>query len=96
MAALHGHAAIARMLLEAGEDPNRYNPVGAHSHSTPLHQAALAGHMDVVKVLVERGAELDARDILWHGTPADWAAHAKQTEIEQYLRKRMAERETSR
>ena len=35
---------IVRMLLDAGEDPNRYNPVGAHSHSTPLHQAAVGGH----------------------------------------------------
>ena len=48
-----GHAAIVRLLLDAGEDPDRYNPVGAHSHSTPLHQAAYYGHEDVVHLLVE-------------------------------------------
>ena len=56
-----GHAEIVQMLLDAGEDPSRYNPVGCHSHSTPLHQAALAGHIDVVRLLVERGARLDFR-----------------------------------
>jgi hypothetical protein len=35
---------IVRLLLDAGEDPNRYNPVGGHSHTTPLHQAAGGGH----------------------------------------------------
>jgi hypothetical protein len=35
-----GHAAIVRLLPDAGEDPSRYNPVACHSHSTPLHQAA--------------------------------------------------------
>ena len=74
------------MLLDAGEDPNRYNPVGGHSHSTPLHQAAAAGNKEMVRLLVERGVRLDMKDILWHGTPAGWAAHEGKSEIEQYLR----------
>ncbi|PYV14272.1 MAG: hypothetical protein DMG21_18735 [Acidobacteria bacterium] len=77
-----------RLLLDAGEDPNRYNPVGAHSHTTPLHQAAGAGHYAVVRLLVERGARLDLKDILWQATPADWARHAGRTAIEAYLRAR--------
>jgi hypothetical protein len=91
-----GHAEIVRLLLDAGEDPNRYNPVGGHSHTTPLHQAAGAGHDEVVRLLVERGARLDRKDILWQGTAADWARHAGQTEIEAYLRaqeKRSTEKE---
>lgn len=81
-----GHVEIVRQLLHAGEDPSRYNAVGAHSHSTPLHQAAVAGHFDVVRLLVERGARLEVKDLLWHSTPADWATHAGKTEIETYLR----------
>ena len=81
---------VVRLLLDAGEDPNRYNPVGFHSHSTPLHQAALAGHEEVVRLLVERGgADLDAKDTLWQGTPAGWARHAGRTQIEEYLLARL-------
>ena len=86
LGAQHGRTDIVRLLLDAGEDPNRFNPVGVHAHSTPLHQAALAGHEDVVRLLVEHGARLDIKDILFHGTPADWAAHANQTQVETYLR----------
>ena len=84
--AMFGHVEIVRMLLDAGEDLDRYNSIGAHSHSTPLHQAALAGHENVVRLLVERGARLDIKDILWQGTPADWARHGGKTDVERYLR----------
>ena len=93
LAADFGHVEIARLLLDAGEDPNRYNPVGGHSHTTPLHQAAGAGHYAVVRLLVERGARLDLKDILWRATPADWARHAGRTEIEAYLSGQDGERE---
>jgi len=89
LAADFGHIEIVRLLLDAGEDPNRYNPVGSHSHATPLHQAAGRGHDEVVRLLVERGARLDLQDILWRATPADWAKHAGKTEIEAYLRGKM-------
>ena len=86
LASQFGHLEIVRMLLDRGEDPNRYNPVGAHSHSTPLHQAALGGHIEVVQLLLEHGARVNMRDVLWQGTPADWARHAGKTELEAYLR----------
>jgi hypothetical protein len=85
-AAQLGHAEIVRLLLEAGEDPNRFNPPASHTHSTPLHQAALAGHLSVVRTLVEHGARLDIRDTLWHGTPLGWAEHGGRTEVAAYLR----------
>jgi ankyrin repeat protein len=85
LAAQHGHVEIVRLLLDAGEDPSRYNPDGNHAHSTPLHQAVIAGHDAVVQLLVERGAKLDIQDTIFHGTPLGWARHAGQTGIEKYL-----------
>jgi hypothetical protein len=85
LAAQHGHGDVARLLLDAGEDPNRYNPAGNHAHSTPLHQAALAGHDAVVRLLVERGARLDIKDTIYQSDPAGWAAHAGNNDIADYL-----------
>ncbi len=93
LASQHGHSEIVRLLLDAGEDPSRYNPDGNHSHSTPLHQAVLAGHDAVVRLLVERGARLDIKDTVYQGTPLGWAMYAEQAEIETYLRARGAKAE---
>jgi ankyrin repeat protein len=87
LAAQFGRIAVFRMLLDAGEDPNRYNPIGGHSHTTPLHQAAGSGYTEIVRLLVERGARLDIKDILWQATPADWAQYGGLKEIESYLRR---------
>ncbi|MFN0100965.1 MAG: ankyrin repeat domain-containing protein [Bryobacteraceae bacterium] len=88
LAAQQGHSEIVALLLDSGEDPNRYNPKGNHGHSTPLHQAALAGHDAVVRLLVERGARLDIEDTIYHGTPLGWAMHSGQTGVAAYLRAR--------
>ena len=86
LASQFSHVEVVRTLLDAGEDPNRYNPVGGHSHSTPLHQAAANGNADLVRLLVDRGANLDWKDTMWQATPAEWAKHEGKTEIEAYLR----------
>ena len=85
LAAQYGRTAILQTLLDAGEDPDRFNPAGAHSHATPLHQAALAGHTAVVRLLVGRGARLDQKDLRWRGTPLDWALHAGRSEVAAFL-----------
>jgi len=92
LAAQFGHVEIVRLLLDAGEDPNRYNPVGGHSHSTPLHQAAGAGNEEMIRLLVERGARLNMKDVLWHATPAGWAEHAGFTKVQAYIRSKEAAR----
>ena len=75
LASQQGHAEAVRLLLDAGERPDRYNPESNHPHCTPLHQAVLGGHERVVRLLVERGARLDVRDTIWDGTPLGWALH---------------------
>jgi hypothetical protein len=90
LSALFGYVKIVRLLLDAGEDPNRYN--AGHSHSTPLHEASGAGHEAVVRLLIERGACLDLKDVLWHGTPAGWARHAGRSELAAYLERQHEER----
>lgn len=87
LAAQHGHAGAVALLLESGESPNRYNPPGAHAHATPLHQAAYAGHLEVVRLLVERGARLDMRDLHYDGTALDWAEHGGREDVVAYLRR---------
>ncbi len=90
LAALHGHASVVSSLLGAGADPNRYNPPGAHSHCTPLHSAALEGHLETVKALVEGGAHLGIADV-HHGADAlGWAAHAGHSKICAFLRDSIA------
>ena len=90
LAAQLGHAHVVRLLLDAGEDPDRYNSDEVHPHSTPLHQAVCSGHENVVRLLVERGARLDMRDTIYGSTPLGWAIHCEKLAIADYLRERGA------
>ena len=47
----------------------RYDEIGA----TALHYAAFGGHRDVVRVLVEAGADVNAADAQFNATPTGWA-----------------------
>ena len=90
LAAQHGHTEVVRLLLDAGEDPNRYNPDGYHAHATPLHHAVGFDHIETVQLLVERGARLDIRDKVYNGTPLGWAIYGGRKAIAEYLEARGA------
>lgn len=85
LSALHGRRAIVEILLHAGADPNLFNPPGGHSHCTPLHSAAFAGHLETVKALTKSGARCDIGDIHRGATAVAWAEHAGHDEIARYL-----------
>ena len=75
LAIINRHLDAAQIALDAGADVNA--PLPVHSHSTALHQAAAFDSAETIAFLVARGANLDARDTLWGGTPLDWAVHEK-------------------
>lgn len=74
LSALHGRADALRRLIAAGADLNSPS-VGLYSHGTPLHHAVSSGSFEAVRVLIEAGANLDAKDSAWSGTPLGWAHH---------------------
>ena len=92
LAAQLGHPEIVTRLIDAGEDPNRFNPPGTHSHTPPIHQAIAADRLEVVKVLIDKGARLDIKDTIYQGTPLGWAEYLEKPAIAEYLRSRGAPR----
>jgi len=91
LASQHGHAEIVGALLDAGEDPNRYNPTGFHDHSTPLHQAIASDRPRVVQLLLDRGARTDIKDRIYQGNALDWAVYCERPAIADELRTRGAQ-----
>jgi ankyrin repeat protein len=84
MAVLNQELECARLCLEAGADPNAFMLV--HQHSTPAHQAATNKDRPMLELLIRHGARLDVRDTLWAATPADWAEHAGDKPLADWLR----------
>jgi ankyrin repeat protein len=76
LAVINDRTAAACVALDAGADVNAFLPV--HAHSVALHQAALHDDVDLLELLVARGARTDVRDTVWSGTPRDWAVHERQ------------------
>jgi len=46
-----------------------------HDGQTGLHWAAYGGHLETVKLLLERGAPVNATDESYGGTPLEWALY---------------------
>jgi hypothetical protein len=83
LAVINRQNEAARLALDAGADPNVFLPV--HAHSLPLHQTAIDENLELMALLVERGAKMDVPDKLWGATPLDWAIHNGKTRSRAWL-----------
>ena len=63
-----------------------HDGVGMNLNATPMHNAAWKGNLEMVKLLVELGADPGLREPSYNGTPLDWAAHNQQDHVVEYLR----------
>ena len=60
---------VTAILAADGSLANQKDASGA----TPVHYAAFNGHRHIVKLLVERGADVNSTDSQFGATPAGWA-----------------------
>jgi Ankyrin repeats (3 copies) len=90
LSALKGKSRAVKQLVDFGVDINTRCP-DLYPHGTALHHAAVSGSLDAVITLVEGGADLNARDTIWGGTPLDWAKYGKHPAIVQYLNGKSAQ-----
>ena len=67
-----------RTMLDLGFDP-------ALPDRTALHQAAFHGHLDMAKLLLEKGADLSLRDASFAATPMQWAVTAGNGELASFF-----------
>lgn len=74
-AASTGDVATVRRLLDSGVDINYHSKDKQATGRTALSEAAIQGHLEVVRLLLERGANLDWQDRAVGFTPLGWAAN---------------------
>jgi DinB superfamily/Ankyrin repeats (3 copies) len=78
-AAAAGRWDAVRLLVDLG-----FGVTGAEG-VPPLHLAAGAGELEIVRMLVWHGADLGARDPRFDETPLGWARYFRQNEVADYL-----------
>ncbi len=80
-AAMKGDAASVKDFLAKGADVNAASEFGA----TPLIFAADRGHLEIVKTLVQRGADVNRKDTTYQSAPIIWAAYNGHTAVVAFL-----------
>lgn len=80
-AATKGNVAVVRDLLDAGVPVDSPSEYGA----TALSFACDKGHAEVVKLLLERGANPNVKDTFYESDPMTWAAYNGHTEVVKLL-----------
>lgn len=86
LAAINNQKEAVRTALDHGADPNGFMPV--HQHCLAVHQAVLADDVELMELLISRGARIDIPDKLWGSTPLGWAVHQGKTRVRAYLESR--------
>ena len=69
-----------RLMVKLGFDLNEV------SRTTALHNAAMSGHLEMVKLLIELGANPLIRDGEFNAFPRGWAEYGEHKEVADYLK----------
>jgi ankyrin repeat protein len=64
-----GNAAAVGIMLDFGFPLD----IRGDDGGTALHAAAYSGSLDTVRLLLDRGADIESRDTTWNSTPLGWA-----------------------
>ena len=73
--------AVRALLAQDPELVRVTNPAADHAGWTGLHTAAQQGHLDVVRLLLDRGADPNAREAGDHTYPLHWAAAQRHMDV---------------
>ena len=98
-AAKHGRESTARKLLHLGANVNIKDSEGNRHRGkpladlTPLHVAAVKGHLAIVKLLLEVGADPEARDRK-SLTPLYFALNARHEKVARTISRRISNLQT--